>query len=59
MDSHREAVEKIGAALNSFLQAGGSGNSNELASKLQELLILISNLANHQHNLIVHCRVSG
>lgn len=40
--THREAVEKVAQALQSFFTAGAEGNSGELASKLMQLYILIS-----------------
>lgn len=42
MDTSQAAIEKVNEALLHFIGAGQSGNSSDLASKLQELCMLIS-----------------
>lgn len=42
MQSQRAAVEQVAASLHAFFEAGQAGDAGVLASRLQELAMLIS-----------------
>jgi len=42
VENQQDAVKRVADALTSFIEAGGEGNSSDLAAKLTQLYILIS-----------------